>query len=242
VPDGAIVVPDTHAAPKDYTLAGTQEIALKSVSAEIDGSGAASSYKPTLQLLDPNGHVCWEGEVSDAVAAGASVRASWFPGLGGTGASTGVQWFFASRVTNQGIPFGEHRRISWTHHVTSDSTVFSVTTTVNTDDTVNGLKAGVYIASADMVWASPQNYPHHCLISSDFFNISAAGASPVSSSATEATEVPFEARHVHDSAICLTPSVPGEISLLAFNDDGVAHSVTFATYAIAYFPNSVLVT
>lgn len=241
MPDLPIVLPDTAVAPKDYTLSGTQELALKTVRALIDGSGAASAFLPTLQLLDPNGHVMWEGATSDTVAAGASADVSWFPGLGGSGASTGVQWFFASRVTNQNVLPANFNRISWTHHVTSDSTAFSVTTSAAADDTVHGLKAGVYIAYADMVWAAPQNYAHYCEIVSDFRAISSGDATPVSDAATDATEA-NRSRHVHDSAICITQAVPGEISLFAGNADAVAHNVTLALFAIAYFPNSVFVT
>jgi hypothetical protein len=79
MPDGAIVIPDTAAAPKDYTLSGAQEIALKSVRALIDGTGAGSAFLPTLQLLDPNGHVMWEGAAQSTVAAGGSADVSWFP-------------------------------------------------------------------------------------------------------------------------------------------------------------------
>lgn len=240
MPDLPIVLPDTAVAPKDYTLAGTQELALKTVRALIDGSGAATAFLPTLQLLDPNGHVMWEGATPEVVAAGGSADVSWFPGLGGTGGGTGVEWFFASRVTNQNILSAHHDRISWTHHVTSDSTVFSVTSQTLADDKVNGLKAGVYMATADMLWASPQNYPHDCEIVTDFFGISGGDASPVSDSATDQTEG-TRVRHVHDSMTCITQNVPGEISLFAINADAVTHAVTLALYAIVYFPNSVFV-
>lgn len=88
--DLPIVIPDTAVAPKDYTLTGGQELQLKSVRALIDGTGAATSFRPTLQLLDPNGHVMWEGASFDAVAAGGSADVSWFPGV--TAASSGIRY------------------------------------------------------------------------------------------------------------------------------------------------------
>jgi hypothetical protein len=81
VPDGSIVIPDIHTAPKDYKLVGAQEIALKSVRAVIDGTGAGADFLPTLQLLDPNLNVMWEGPAPNVVVAGASADVSWFPGL-----------------------------------------------------------------------------------------------------------------------------------------------------------------
>jgi hypothetical protein len=105
MPDGAIVIPDTAAAPKDYTLSGAQEIALKSVRALIDGTGAGSAFLPTLQLLDPNGHVMWEGAAQSTVAAGGSADVSWFPvGAqlgGGTGAGAVIS---ASAFSPPGFP------------------------------------------------------------------------------------------------------------------------------------------
>jgi hypothetical protein len=240
VPDLPIVIPDTATAPKDYTLSGTQELALKTVRALIDGSGAATAFLPTLQLLDPNGHVMWEGATSDTVAAGASADVSWFPGLGAGGASTGVQWFFARRTTNFSVPGASLQRIPWTHFVMSDSTVFSVTTTTNANDTVHGLKAGVYLAVGQQGWTTPANYPHRAQIATDFFNIDAILSTPVSDSATDLTET-GNFRLVGDMALCITQAVPGEISLQAQNFDAGAHNVTIALYAIAYFPNPVLV-
>jgi hypothetical protein len=242
MPDLPIVIPDTAVAPKDYTLSGTQELALKTVRALIDGSGAASAFLPTLQLLDPNGHVMWEGATSEVVAAGASADVSWFPGLGGVGSSSGAAWFFATRVTNQGIAPANQNRIAWTKVRTSDPTVFSVTTHTLANDQVNGLKPGVYIAMGQLNWASPQSYPHYCQIVTDFFAVSPLLQSPVSDSATAQTEAGPRERLVGDSMIAVTQSVPGEISLEAGNADGVAHNVVQAVYAIAYLPNATLVT
>lgn len=79
MPDESFVVPNVSAVPKDYMLSGAQEIVLKSVRAVVDGSAAASAFYPTLQLLDPNGNVMWEGVPITTVAAGGSADVSWFP-------------------------------------------------------------------------------------------------------------------------------------------------------------------
>jgi hypothetical protein len=92
MPDVAIVNTTVTTTPTDYTVPGTQEIIVKAVRASIDGSGAASSYLPALQLLDSAGHVMWTAvNTASPVAAGASADVSWFPGLGGpnSGGSSG---------------------------------------------------------------------------------------------------------------------------------------------------------
>jgi hypothetical protein len=156
MPDLPIVIPDTAAAPKDYTLSGTQELQLKTVRALIDGTGAASSFLPTLQLLDPNGHVMWEGATSSSVAAGGSADVSWFPGLGGgSGASTtNAEWFLARRTTNQTMLAGARDTVIWSDLHSSDSTLFSLATDNHPNDSVRVSRLGVV---AMLAWILPNN-------------------------------------------------------------------------------------
>jgi hypothetical protein len=156
MPDLPIVIPDTAVAPKDYTLSGTQELALKTVRALIDGSGAASAFLPTLQLLDPNGHVMWEGATSDTVAAGGSADVSWFPGLGGnSGASTtNAEWFLARRTTNQTMAPGVQDTVRWSDLNSSDPTLFSLATDNHPNDAVEVSRLGVVVLLA---WIAPNN-------------------------------------------------------------------------------------
>jgi hypothetical protein len=79
MPDQSYVLPNIEAVPKDYTLSGAQGIVLKCVRAVVDGTGAGSAFLPTLQLLDPNGNVMWEGVPFTTVAAGGSADVTWFP-------------------------------------------------------------------------------------------------------------------------------------------------------------------
>lgn len=74
-------------APLGYQVPGAQEIIIKSITASYDGTGAAGTFVPTLQVLAPNGAVLASCPVGNAVAAGASVDVSWFPrgGLGTAG-------------------------------------------------------------------------------------------------------------------------------------------------------------
>lgn len=150
MPDLPIVIPDTAVAPKDYTLSGTQELALKTVRALIDGSGAASAFLPTLQLLDPNGHVMWEGATSETVAAGGSADVSWFPGLGGTGgaSTTNAEWFEATRVGSQTMLAGARDTVIFTGLKSSDPSLFSLATQNHPNDAVQVAREGVVLASA----------------------------------------------------------------------------------------------
>lgn len=88
--DIAIRASATANVPRDYTIPGAQEILPKSVSATMDGSAAATSWFPTLQVLDPGGHVMFSAECSSPVAAGASADVSWFRGLSQIPSSSAV--------------------------------------------------------------------------------------------------------------------------------------------------------
>lgn len=85
--DAAYVDEAVKSAPKDYTLASSQELLVKAVRAVIDGTGATGDYLPAVQLIAPSGAVMFTAVPSEPVAAGASADVSWFPGGGVEGAS-----------------------------------------------------------------------------------------------------------------------------------------------------------
>lgn len=106
--DVAIRAAATAAAPRDYTVPGAQEILPKAVSAAMDGTSAATSWFPCLQVLDPGGTVMFSAIAGLSVAAGGTADVSWFPGLGGT-ATGGVQALIGARIiatSPQTIPNG----------------------------------------------------------------------------------------------------------------------------------------
>lgn len=88
--DIAIRATATASVPRDYTIPGAQELLPKVISASLDGSAAATAYIPTLQILEPGGHVMFSAPAQTSYPAGASVDVNWFPGLGvgGTSASS----------------------------------------------------------------------------------------------------------------------------------------------------------
>lgn len=119
MPDVPIVNRASVTAPKDYTLPQSQEIILKAVKADIDGTGAGGTWLPALQLVSNNGDVMWTAcDTSSPQAAGGSVTVTWFPGVRTTGAgSLSNPGLMAARVNivgNLNIPEGDPGvRVSW---------------------------------------------------------------------------------------------------------------------------------
>lgn len=82
MPDVPIVNSAIVTAPKDYTLPQSQEVLLKSVAADIDGTGASGTFLPALQLVSNAGQVMWTAiDPIQTVAAGGSATVTWFPGV-----------------------------------------------------------------------------------------------------------------------------------------------------------------
>lgn len=88
MPDTPIVNRAIVTAPKDYEVPLAQEIILKAVTASIDGTGAASTFQPVLQLISDAGDVMWTAlPGGQSIAAGGSADVSWFPLGSGGGAA-----------------------------------------------------------------------------------------------------------------------------------------------------------
>lgn len=68
-------------APATWTLPAGLELSVGAVFATFDGTGAAGSYIPTLQVVSDAGVTVLEVPQDASVAAGASVVASWAPFL-----------------------------------------------------------------------------------------------------------------------------------------------------------------
>jgi len=84
VADISILDPSVAAAPKSYTVKGAQEVVLRSVTGSFDGTSAAGSWVPALQILDPAGFVTGTFPLGSTLAAGVSADVSWFPGVNAT--------------------------------------------------------------------------------------------------------------------------------------------------------------
>lgn len=78
--DVPIVSRATVAAPKDYVIPNSQEIAPKAIRAVIDGTGAAGTFIPALQLIAPGGDVMWTAlDRNLQLGVGTVASVSWFP-------------------------------------------------------------------------------------------------------------------------------------------------------------------
>ena len=103
MPDVSLVARNIAAAPKDYLVPGAQEFILKAVTANVDGSGAAGTFLPALQMINPAGDVMWTAVArSLPVAAGASANVSWFPGGGVDEAGTTEDVAGITRIQSAG--------------------------------------------------------------------------------------------------------------------------------------------
>ena len=87
--DVSILDQAVHAAPKQYKVTGSQDIVIRSVTASFDGTGAASSFVPVVQIIDPSGFVAGTYPLGSTLTAGASADVSWFPSVGGGSSSGG---------------------------------------------------------------------------------------------------------------------------------------------------------
>jgi len=135
VADVDIISPASSTAPKTYTLPGAQELLLKAVRATVDGTGAAASFVPALQMLDPNGNVMWTAVGGTAIAAGTAVNVTWFSGLGST--------------TSTDIVGGQIIQTYWGGNPAADfnwNVGGTVTTTMPTNSTFTKLLDNTYLS------------------------------------------------------------------------------------------------
>lgn len=80
MPDAQILNLQDVPAPSDYTVPGGVAFILKAVNAEFDGSGAAGSYLPAVEISSDSGHyVARASDTAVEVAAGGSANVSFFP-------------------------------------------------------------------------------------------------------------------------------------------------------------------
>lgn len=168
MPDVSIVNSTITGTPKNYQVPGTQELLVKAVRASIDGSAAASSFLPALQLIDPAGHVMWTAvNTSQTVAAGGTADVSWFPGISkgqsvvNTG-STAVMDGLTSIGTTQTINAGTSARISFDLLQSDTSGVFDTSAGSGTTWKVNttGTYALMFFMTPSVAWAAAGSSPY----------------------------------------------------------------------------------
>jgi hypothetical protein len=83
--DVPILVAGTASAPLSYRVPNAQELILKAVNADVDGTAASGDYVMAVELLSDAGIVIARCPTSTTIVAGASAEVSWFPAVGGGG-------------------------------------------------------------------------------------------------------------------------------------------------------------
>jgi len=76
-----VVISDSGptAAPATYTVPGSQEIQLKSISAVFDGSAAGGSFEPTCSIYSQSGLLLSRTKATGTVAGGSSAEVTFAP-------------------------------------------------------------------------------------------------------------------------------------------------------------------
>lgn len=78
----------TVSAPADWNIPSNIVLSPSVVFAHFDGTSAAGSFVPTLQILSDSGHVVAEIPQDVTIAAGSSCEATWAPFLKGVAATS----------------------------------------------------------------------------------------------------------------------------------------------------------
>lgn len=86
--DVTIAATGSTSAPLSYTVAGAQEIIIRSLFASFDGTGAAGAFLPCVQVVSPAGQVVIEAITDASVAAGSSADVTFAPFLKGAAAAS----------------------------------------------------------------------------------------------------------------------------------------------------------
>lgn len=140
------------AAPADWTLPPSLNLQLKNVYASFDGTSAAGSFVPCLQIVSDSGHTVGSYPCASTVAAGGSADVTWFPRVAGSSAQAVFQAPFAAlRIsaaqTVTGANTIQHLDMDGSFE-TSDTSVFAQAPVPTIFGTPNGLECivnGTYL-------------------------------------------------------------------------------------------------
>jgi hypothetical protein len=158
--DVSILDQAVHAAPKQYKVTGSQDIVIRSVTASFDGTGAASSFVPVVQIIDPSGFVAGTYPLGSTLTAGASADVSWFPSVGGTTSGIPLSAMMMARVNavgNQTIVEGDPGTIVTWGEASIDTGSPTAFWTVAHPTRLTAPVAGVYLLITNLNWATFPN-------------------------------------------------------------------------------------
>lgn len=235
-----------ESAPAGWTLPANLQLLLKQAYASFDGTGAAGSFQPCLEIVSDSGHTVGAYTAS-TVAAGASADVTFFPRVAGSGTSGGGATGAVAYLTGStsSIPSGGSARVGFTSFFTTDSTVFGTATTAvasppfhNTlgDTYLHGTALGFYLAFALTSWTSPANVEMNLSLDGSQWDLNLLGAVDQITEVFPATAPTFGS--VGTSSFRMFYCDPGDTplatSLICSNADTGAHTVTGATLAVYY--------
>lgn len=145
-------------APADWTLSDAQIVTIGSLFAHFDGSGAAGSFVPTVQIISDAGKTVLIVPQDTTIAAGASADASWASFLRtattAAGPAASLKAIHLYDASAQTIVSGADARIHFATATSFDSTVFGTTLSGGNVVQIIAKKAGWYGLFADLDWAS----------------------------------------------------------------------------------------
>lgn len=245
MPDASLLSPSVATVPKQYTVTGTQDITLRSVTASFDGTSAAGSFVPALQIVDNTGVTVATFPIGTTLAAGASADVTWFPGLAsGTSPPAAITGAFfvtgagmwPSVTTGSSFPnrfeAATNKQNAYLVDFTNGSQTFAqATIAMPTDYTGGTLTAAFYwmvngATAGNVVWTAQGR----AYANGDTFDQAFGSAVSVTSAATgTANQVIATAA---SAAMTLAGSpLPNQLVQFRFSRNGASGSDTLATLA-----------
>lgn len=231
-------------APASWTLPAALQLQLGAVFAHFDGTSAAGSYIPTLQIVSDSGNTCLEIPMESSVAAGSSVEASWAPFLRSASTSTSsvqtapsVATFYRSQVFTDPaltVPpdISGQPIIPWLHAaLPSDG---SITGPLISNQYVQFNAPGMCIEYLYTQWDSP-SYLKASVIGtaseiteSDQFSLGTSGTGASTAAQTYGDSTQYVRPNAH---------VAGDIiHAYASNGDSVSHDIVAAYLVVFFWP------
>jgi hypothetical protein len=163
VPDVQILSSGLADVPESYTVPALQEIILKMVSAQIDGTNASGDFVPTLEIDNGSASGPWIFPLSSTITAGGSVDVTWFPHVAASAAAPATattayalgytDYLIGPNTQSQTVLAGGHAQGFFVNTSTTDSNVMSWSTGITQYDTLNLLAFGTYLMFLGTLWS-----------------------------------------------------------------------------------------
>lgn len=146
--------------PYVYTVSGTGTVTPRCCAALYDGSGAAGDFLPAVIFKSQAGHVLSRAILQSTIVAGDDAEVSWFPGVSPPAAQAAAAAPVFARAwndsfsgdTGQTVNAGATNNARFAHTSTTDASVITFATSVNTNDTAVFGANGTYLMYVGTHW------------------------------------------------------------------------------------------